>query len=707
MAQTSAGLTNGGNTAHYQISYDTSLSAADGLGRATALLAHCEDDFNLMAGWFFGVGFKFDLPISVAINNATGGASWQDPTDLQLKFGFNPAVSMNAGSGPTGGSSDFIRFLLVAEVTEMFMASQDGGWFESTSLFKSGNEGSKGEGLSRFLSYQFKVANGLEATPFAGTTVVPVWLNSIDRPNFVDNAPDDNTFDVVNACTTCFIFYLHYQLGFTIEAIVHAGSGTLAGVYTSLTGKTDGWDSFLSLVDQHYPRGFTYNPAGDKIFPVSNLSNLDDTQIQSGSAQSRPLLRLDNAALTEILIFLTSESPAAMSVFPGQVNVPVGADLIDIPLTAPLITGPAFTVAIHADYAGERVSSNIAVVPQPSTIAGRVTDAALNPIANASVDILSDDIILPGLGNTVSLETDGGGFYSSPAIPPRVYQLNAISGNFVPGHATVTVLEGAPVTTQNFALATALPFTIAGQVTGLNGAAVANATITLNGAGRITATTDGSGHYSLSQNPGPYDGLYTIAASADGFLSFGFNLTIPNGAVLTENFTLAALGSLAGFIRDASENAVTTATIAVGSLSAHSDPAGHYTLPGLPPGVNHVTLSAGGFNTVTIDINVVSGVVTPLDFVLVKSTAVITGLVTDVDTGDPLEHATVTGFGSTATGVDGRYTFTAVPAGPVEVTATALRHGSEKASVVAIDDQTVEVDFQLQRFSPGPNPRPN
>lgn len=704
MAQTSAGLPNGGNSAHYQISYDTSLSAADGVGRATAVLAHCEDDFNLMAGWFFGVGFKFDFPISVAINNATGGASWQDPTDLQLMFGFSPAVSMNAGSGPTGGSADFIRFLLVSEVTEMFMASQDGGWFESTSLFKSGNEGSKGEGLSRFLSYQFKVANGLEDVPFAGSVIVPVWLNTLDRPNFVDSAPDDNKFDGVNACTTCFIFYLHYQLGFSIEAIVHAGSGTLAGVYTSLTGKTDGWASFLSLVDQHYPRGFTFHPAGDKIFPVSNLSNLDDAQIQSGSAQSRPLLRLDNPALTEILVFLTSESPDALSVFPGDVNVPVGADLIDIPLTAPLITGPGFTVAIHADYAGGRVSSNIQVVPQPSTIAGRVTDAALNPISNASVDILSDTIILPGFGNTINLETDGGGFYSSPAIPPHVYQVNAISGNFVPGRATVTVSEGVPVTTQNFALATALPFTITGKVTGLNGTAVANASITLNGASRIIATTDGSGNYSLSQNPGPYDGLYTISASADGFTSFGFNLTIPNGAVLTENFTLAALGSLAGFIRDASETAIANAVIAVGPLFAQSDTAGHYTLPGLPPAIDHVRLSAAGFNIVTIDINVVSGVITPLDFVLVKSTAVITGLVTDVDTGDPLERAKITGFGSTVTGSDGRYTFTGVPAGSVEVTVTATHHFSDKTSAVAIDNQTVEVDFQLQRSGVSPHP---
>jgi len=43
MAFTSAGLPNNGQTAHYQISYD-SLSAADGVNRAAGLMGSCEQD---------------------------------------------------------------------------------------------------------------------------------------------------------------------------------------------------------------------------------------------------------------------------------------------------------------------------------------------------------------------------------------------------------------------------------------------------------------------------------------------------------------------------------------------------------------------------------------------------------------------------------------------------------------------------------------
>ena len=54
MSQTTDGLANGGRTAHYQISYDTSLSVDDGLRRAQGLFHECEFDFDLMASWEAG-----------------------------------------------------------------------------------------------------------------------------------------------------------------------------------------------------------------------------------------------------------------------------------------------------------------------------------------------------------------------------------------------------------------------------------------------------------------------------------------------------------------------------------------------------------------------------------------------------------------------------------------------------------------------------
>ena len=61
------GLVHAGSTTHYSISYDDSLSAADGRDRAAALLGVCEQDYNLMADWFDGLSLPYALPVAVNI----------------------------------------------------------------------------------------------------------------------------------------------------------------------------------------------------------------------------------------------------------------------------------------------------------------------------------------------------------------------------------------------------------------------------------------------------------------------------------------------------------------------------------------------------------------------------------------------------------------------------------------------------------------
>jgi hypothetical protein len=70
------------------------------------------------------------------------------------------------------------------------------GWFQGD------DEGSKGEGLSRFLSGQFLVQNGFLGVGIdANYAVADLWLNS-SRQDFVNNAPDDNGYGATNGCTT-------------------------------------------------------------------------------------------------------------------------------------------------------------------------------------------------------------------------------------------------------------------------------------------------------------------------------------------------------------------------------------------------------------------------------------------------------------------------------------------------------------------------
>ncbi len=263
MAFITTGLTGGGVTTHYKFQYDDSLqkTGANPTGiepaRTNAVIAACENDYNLMKGWFGG-GVNV-TGMTVQVTTQGGGAAWNGSST-------SSTITLKPGNNT---DPNFLRYLIIAEVTEIFMMTQNKGWFQS------GNEGSKGEGLSRFLSAQFLIANGLGFGLQSGFTVANLWLNS-PRQDFVNNAPDDFSPDATNGCTTLFVYYLHDQLAFSIPAIVGAAANTLAGVYTNLTGdSSDPFPFFKQLMDNAFPSQTTSavpGPNGDNPFPLGMLA---------------------------------------------------------------------------------------------------------------------------------------------------------------------------------------------------------------------------------------------------------------------------------------------------------------------------------------------------------------------------------------------------------------------------------------------------
>lgn len=244
-----------GSTTHYAISYDDSLSQADGPDRAQALMAICEQDYNMMAAWFTGLSLPYALP--VAVNIVPGGYAGA---------GWGPPISLRPGNG---SGLDVVRYLLVAEVVEMFMLAQNKGWFAAD----GSNEGSAGEGLSRFLSTEFLRQSGLgSAMPYFDTA--RFWLNS-DRLDYVNNIDEwDHAPDEKSGCATLFIYYLSYQLGHDIKRIVDAAASTLAGVYRNLTGDpTDPFPAFKQMLDNTFPRKAPDGSPITSVVPGPNPDN--------------------------------------------------------------------------------------------------------------------------------------------------------------------------------------------------------------------------------------------------------------------------------------------------------------------------------------------------------------------------------------------------------------------------------------------------
>jgi hypothetical protein len=229
-------LTVAGSTTHYRISYDDSLSAADGSQRANALLGVCEQDYAIMSDWFGGISLPYALPIEVHID--PGGYA---------SAGWGPPISLKPGNGSGLG---VVRYLLVAEVVEMLMLSQNRGWFAAD----GSNEGSAGEGLSRVLSAEFLHQQGLGAN-MAGFDTARFWLNS-DRVDYVNGVDEhDHAPDEKSGCATLFINYLSYQIGYNIKRVIAAAAPTLGGVYRNLTGdSSDPFPAFKAQLDRAFPR---------------------------------------------------------------------------------------------------------------------------------------------------------------------------------------------------------------------------------------------------------------------------------------------------------------------------------------------------------------------------------------------------------------------------------------------------------------------
>jgi Bacterial tandem repeat domain 1 len=263
MAFVTTGLTNGGTTTHYRFSYDQALGGSGGVepARTNAVIAACETDYNLMSGWFGG-GVTV-TGMSVQVTTQSNGASWSGTST-------SSTIQLHAQGASYSNNAAYLRYLLIAEVTEIFMMTQNLGWFQGS------DEGSKGEGLSRFLSGQFLAINGfLNLGIDADYAVANLWLNS-PRQDFVNTAPDDHGYNAINGCTTLFIYYLFHEIGYGINQIVAAAGATLTAVYRNLTSDpNDPFPEFKRLLDGRFPSttgSSVPGPNFDDPWPIGDVA---------------------------------------------------------------------------------------------------------------------------------------------------------------------------------------------------------------------------------------------------------------------------------------------------------------------------------------------------------------------------------------------------------------------------------------------------
>ena len=159
-------------------------------------------------------------------------------------------------------------------------------------------------------------------------------------------------------------------------------------------------------------------------------------------------------------------------------------------------------------------------------------------------------------------------------------------------------------------------------------------------------------------------------------------------------------GSLAGKVTDrATGNPVAHATISYAAANTLTDNSGSYSLTMAPLGSYALSVSAAGYVSQSLIVNIGPGQAVSQDFALVPATAgsgTILGSVTDALTGSPLPNASISySGGASTTDSNGKYSLSGVPAGNTTVTATSSGYVSQNATVTIVSGGTTTQNFAL------------
>ncbi|WP_342045359.1 carboxypeptidase regulatory-like domain-containing protein, partial [Bacillus sp. OTU530] len=361
---------------------------------------------------------------------------------------------------------------------------------------------------------------------------------------------------------------------------------------------------------------------------------------------------------------------------------------------------------------GEARVLNAALVANPATIQGQVTDAQTGtPIAGAGVVT-----VIQGSGVIVaSIQTDQTGNYVLTGIAPGSYNVVFSAANFT--NQTVSVnLTAGETETVNIAL-TPNPALITGTVRdATTGNVLSNALIQVfNSQGRFLASTltDVNGQYTISGLP---EGMLSVQASAPNFASDMKVITLTPGETGTVDFALASNpASLTGSVTDAQTGAplsgalvqVLIAGTGVPVKSTLTDPTGLYVINGLAEGEYRVEIGVDNYASSIFRIVLDPGEERVLNAALQANPATIQGQVTDAQTGTPIAGAgvvtVVQGSGvivaSTQTDQTGNYLLTGIAPGSYNVVISTDNFTSQTVSVNLAAGETETVNVALT-----PNP---
>ena len=340
---------------------------------------------------------------------------------------------------------------------------------------------------------------------------------------------------------------------------------------------------------------------------------------------------------------------------------------------------------------GETVSGvDFTLVPNPSSVSGRVTTDGVNGVAGATVTN----------GTVTATTTSTGNFNLS--LPEGTHTLYATK----PGYATsesqvITLSPGQTLTGLDFRI-TPNAATITGTVTG-NGLPVFQATITVSGDnGSFQTTTNEQGQYSISLSPGTYN----VTATKSGYLDGTPQQVVANPGQTVPDIDFQLVlnkATLSGVVKNQSGDLLRNVTITAVNVNDAQDQSstttnvsGEYTLKVTAGKAYKLTAVKDGYAAAEVTLGTLSaGSATTQNFTLTSLPSSIAGTVRDTK-GNALADVLIrAGQDSTLTNHLGKYVLY-LSAGTVDVSAAKAGYETGMQTVQLNPGQNLTgIDFQL------------
>lgn len=302
-----------------------------------------------------------------------------------------------------------------------------------------------------------------------------------------------------------------------------------------------------------------------------------------------------------------------------------------------------FTVENLTVTVGETTTEN-AYLHASGGISGRITDASTHiGLNNVTVSAISSDGkygwggFTDILGNYTIVTNLATGTYNVTALFP--------AGHVSKTLGSISVTEGTITTAQDMALEHS--GIISGTVTDNSSNPLANVMVTAESSTAVgTATTDASGHYSITN--GLATETYTVTATyLGGYALPQQDVSVVEGQETSgTDFTMSIFattpsGTIQGKVKDTNNapiaNAHVTAEgqITFSSKDTYTDTSGNYKIStGLPNDTYNVTASALEYSPLSQNVSVAVNTVTQADFNLTKIPPEQSGTISGTVTGD-------------------------------------------------------------------------